>query len=193
MVTVIYLAAISASVLPAMVVCALASVVAAGAFNAPVSYWRIAFVGAAIGLVFGIADFYLVRLLVYTLASSLPDQSDRLFRVVVGVVFAALAAALSATAASSIAAKPGSAPRPVPVPAIVGGGFGVVAGIANAAIGMAVPGVAVEPTTDTAVVLALVSFTIALSVVAIVVADVILAAVAFRFVRRRWGARAIVL
>ena len=178
-----------------MVVCALASAVTAGAFNPSLSYGRTALVGAAVGLVLGIADFYLVRLLVYALASPLPDRLDHLMNVAVSVIFVAAAAALSATAASSIVARSGSTPRSVPAPAIVGGGFGLVASIANGAIGMIVPAIGLSPTGGlSAIAMIYIMIAAGLILASIILASIIvdgtLAFIAFRFVRRRWGAAA---
>ena len=173
-----------------MVVCALASVVTAGAFNSSLSYGRTALVGAAVGLVLGIADFYLVRLLVYALASPLPDRLDHLMNVAVSVIFVAAAAALSATAASSMVARSGSTPRSVPAPAIVGGGFGLVAGIANGAIGMIVPAIGLSPTGGLSAIAMIYIMIAAGLILASIIVDGTLAFIAFRFVRRRWGAAA---
>ena len=173
-----------------MVVCALASAVTAGAFNPSLSYGRTALVGAAVGLVLGIADFYLVRLLVYALASPLPDRLDHLMNVAVGVIFVAAAAALSATAASSMVARSGSTPRSVPAPAIVGGGFGLVASVANGAIGMIVPAIGLSPTGGLSAIAMIYIMIAAGLILASIIVDGTLAFIAFRFVLRRWGAAA---
>ena len=183
----IYLTAISTSVLPTMAICALSSVVSAGTANPPVGYGRLAAIGALIGMAFGIAGFYLLIMLTSALAALLPPEMGPLAHVSVHAAFGAVAAAVSALTTAPLVTGSGSTAPPASGLVVIGGAFGLVAGIANAAIGIAVPGVGVEPTTDIYVVLAMVSTVAAVLVVAKVVADVVLAMLAFWFVRRRWG------
>ena len=174
-----------ADVLPMMTVCALAAVVVAAAFDGPRKYKRRALVGALLGMLFGIIDHYPVRILVSALTSPLSEPMDRLVSVSIGAIFAAFAAAV---AGAAVAGHAGQTSRSVRKCAAIGAGFGLVAGMANAAVAMVVPGVGIEPTTDIIVVLALLSAVVVLLVVAQIGVDSVLAIIAFRFVRRRWGA-----
>ncbi len=185
MVTMIALIVVLADVLPMMVVCALAAVVVVAAFDDPGMYRNRALLGALVGMSFGIIDHYPVRILVSALTSPLSDPMDRLISVSIGVIFTACAATV---AGAAVAGQAGPTSRSVRRCAVIGAGFGLAAGIANAAVAMAVPGVGIEPTTDIVVVLAMVSAVVALSVVAQIAIDAVLAVIAFRFVRRKWGA-----
>ncbi|MCY4558395.1 MAG: hypothetical protein OXF79_18880 [Chloroflexi bacterium] len=178
----IYLTAISASVLPMMAVCALAAVVAAAAFDGPRRYGRRVLIGSLIGLPFGIIGHYPVRILVLLLTSTWSDPMERLLAVSIGAIVTALAAAVAGAATAKLSSV---ASRSVRKCAAIGGGFGMVAGIANAAVAMVVPGVGVEPTTDIIVVLALVSAAAGLSVAAQIAVDAVLAIIASRLVRSR--------
>ena len=186
----IYLTAISASVLPTMVICALSSVVSAGTANPPVGYGRLATIGALIGIAFGIAGFYLLIMLSPALASLLPPELDRLAFVSVRAVFVAVAAAVSALATAPLVTGSGSTARPASGLVVTGGAFGLVAGIVNGAIGMVFMAIEVVPADGpvpdfSAFAMTFVMVTAGL-IIARVVVDVALAVLTFRFVRRRW-------
>ena len=149
-------------------------------------YGNRAFVCALIGMLFGITHHYPVRLLISVLTSPSSDTMGHLVSVSVGVTFTAFAAAVAGAATAGLSSLTSRSVRKC---AVIGGGFGLVVGIANAAVAMAVPGVGIEPTTDAAVVLALVSAVVALLVVSKIVVDAVLAIIVFRFVRSRRSVR----
>ena len=169
-------------VLPMMAVCALAAVVAAAAFDGPRRYGRRVLIGSLIGVPFGIIGHYPVRILLLLLTSTWSDPMDRLLAGSIGVIITALAAAVAGAATANLSSVTSRSVRKC---AVIGGGFGLVAGIANAAVAMVVPGVGVEPTTDIIVVLAMVSAAVGLSVSAQIAVDVVLAIIVSRFVRSR--------
>ena len=169
-------------VLPMMAVCALAAVVAAAAFDGPRRYGRRVLIGSLIGVPFGVIGHYPVRILVLLLTSTWSDQMDRFLAVSIGAIFTALAAAVAGAATAKLSSVTSRSVRKC---VVIGGGFGLVAGIANAAVAMVVPGVGIEPTTDVIVVLALVSAVVGLSVAAPIAVDAVLAIIASRLVRSR--------
>ena len=175
-----------------MAICALASVVSAGTANPPVRYGRLATIGVLIGMAFGIAGFYLLIMLSPVLASLLPPELDRLALVSVRAVFEAVAAAVSALTTALLVTGPGSTPRPASGLVVIGGAFGFLAGIANGAVSMGFMTIEVFPADGPVYDLSTFAMTFVMVTAGLitvkVVADVMLAVAAFRFVRRRWAA-----
>ena len=170
--------------------CVLVAVVSVAAVAGPVSYRKAAMVGVVVGAIFGVVT---VSLVVY------PGVAGRLFSLlalvqlggiapgVISLLFAILAGAIAGATAGRFATRDTSNMRWC---AMVGVAFGLVLGIANAAVAPvwinalipALEAVGIGP-------LSPVSFGVATMVSGVIV-DLALAAIAFRFVRRRWGAAA---
>ena len=168
--------------------CVLVAVVSVAAVAGPVSYRKATIVGVVVGVIFGVATVSLVKYLgvagrLFNLLALL--QLGGIAPGVISLLFAILAGAIAGATAGRFATRDTSGMRRC---ATVGVAFGLALGIANAAV---------TPVSINALIPALEAVGIGrLSVVWIgaatmvsgVIVDLALAVVAFRFVRRRWGA-----
>ena len=168
--------------------CVLVAVVSAAAVDAPGRYRKAAIVGLVVGVIFGIASVGLLANVgvvgrLFTLLAMV--RLDRFASVLISVLLAILAGAIAGAAAGAVATRNTVGVRRC---ATVGVAFGLVMGIANAAV---------APVWANALIPALEAVGIgrlsavwfgAATMVSGVMLDLSLAAGAFRFVRRRWGA-----
>lgn len=168
--------------------CVLAAVVSVAAVAEPVSYRKAAIVGVVVGVIFGVATVCLVKYLgvaglLFNLLALV--QLGGIAPGVISLLFATLADAIAGATAGRFATRDTSRMRRC---ATVGVAFGLVLGIANAAVAPvwtnafipALEAVGIGP-------LSAVSFGVATMVSGVII-DLALAVIAFRFVRRRWGA-----
>ena len=167
--------------------CVLVAVVSAAAVNAPGRYRKAATAGVVAGVIFGPASVGLVAYLgavghlVMLLALV---QLGRIAPGVISVLLAILAGGFAGTAAGVVATRNASGTRRC---ATVGAVFGLVLGIANAAVApflwnVVFPAMeAVGLDSPRPVVFGATTMAIG------VMGDLALALVAFRLVRRRWG------
>ena len=167
--------------------CVLVAVVSAAAVDAPGRYRKAAMVGLPVGIIFGVASVYSVVYLGVTgrLALLLAlAQLDRIASSAISVMFAILAGAIAGAAAGAVATRNADGVRRC---ATAGVAFGLVMGIANAAVAPFVWNV-VFPAMEAVGVERprAVAFGAATMAIGVMV-DLALALIAFRFVRRRWG------
>ena len=164
--------------------CVLAAVVSAAAVDAPGRYRKAAITGVVVGVIFGFASVGLVAQLgvvrrLFTLLALV--QLGRIAPGVISVLLAILAGAIAGTAVGALATRSSAGIRRC---AVVGTAFGLVLGIANAAL---------SPVASNAVIPAMeavglyrpsaVEIGWAIMVTGAAV-DIALAVAAFRFVRR---------
>ncbi len=177
-----FLTVIFALTLVQVFVSAAAAVIATAAGSEPASYRKSALVGAVIGVAFTIATFYLVSFIsavVSFVFFLLPTAMARIF---VGILFPIALATLSGAVA---AALDGQSSLTIRKGAIVGGGFGLLVGIANITVSFglsaaAIPSIIAEGLDKpTGLIFALMNPAVG------VVVDIALAVIAFRFVRSR--------
>ena len=168
--------------------CVLVAVVSVAAVAGPVNYRRAAMVGAVVGAIFGVA---IVSLIVYLgVAGRLINllvmvQLGGMAPVAISLVFAIPAGAIAGATAGRFAARDPSVMRRC---ATVGVAFGLVLGIANAAVAPVWANVLFPALEAVGIGRWSASWVGEATMVSGVIVDVALAAVAFRFVRRRWGA-----
>ena len=172
--------------------CVLVAVVSAAAVDAPGRYRKAAIVGLVVGTIFGVVSVYLVAYLgvsVRLVALLALVQLGRVAPVLVSVLLAILAGAIAGAAAGAVATRNAASIR---LCATVGVVFGLVLGIANAAVAPFLWNV-VFPAMEAVGVRSPWPVVFGATTMAIgVMVDLALALVAFRIIRRRWGARAIV-
>ena len=168
--------------------CVLVAVVSAAAVDAPGRYRKAATAGLVVGVHFGIASVGLLANFgvvghLFTLLAMV--QLDRFASVLISVLFAIVAGSLAGATAGVVATRNAAGVRRC---ATVGVAFGLVMGIANALVAPFVGNVmfpameAMGVESPRALVFGSVTMAIGVTV------DLVLAAVAFRFVRRRWAA-----
>lgn len=172
--------------------CVLVAVVSAAAVNAPGRYRKAAIAGVVVGVIYGLASVSVVANLglmgrLITLLAMV--QLGRIAPGLISVLFAIVAGSIAGAVAGAVSTRNAAGIRRC---ATVGVAFGLVMGIANAAV---------APVWANALIPALEAVGIgrlsavwfgAATMVSGVMVDLALAAVAFRFVRRRWGDSAIV-
>ena len=170
--------------------CVLVSVVSVASVAGPASYRRAATVGLVVGVIFGLSSVGLVRYLgvvgyLFTLLALV--QLGGIAPGVISLLFAILAGAIAGAAAGRFATRDAFGMRRC---ATVGVAFGLVLGVSNAAV---------TPVWTNALIPALEAVGIgrpsavwfgAAAMASGVIVDLALAVIAFRFVRRRWGAPA---
>ncbi len=161
---------------------AAAAVIATAAGSEPASYRKSALVGAVIGVAFAIARFYLVSFIsavAFFIFSLLPTAMATIF---FGILPTTTLATLSGAV---VAALDGRSSLTIRKGAIVGGGFGLLIGIANPTVtfglsATAIPYIIAEGLDKpTGLIFALMNPAVG------VVVDIALAVIAFRFVRSR--------
>ena len=178
----LFLTVIFALTLVQVFVSAAAAVIATAAGSEPGSYRKSAFVGAVIGVAFGITRFYLVSFIsavAYLISFLLPTAVAIIFvRILLTTVLATLSGAV-------VAALGGQSSLTIRKGAIVGSGFGLLIGIANTTVtfglsAASIPSIiAVGLDKPPGLIFVLVNAAVG------VVVDIALAVIAFRFVRSR--------
>ena len=168
--------------------CVLVAIVAGAAAGSRTSHWKRALVGALVGAMFGIITSALVRFfgtVTVFLISVLSASFDRFALYIAGILLSVAAAALAGLAVGLLERRSAAVVRRC---VIVGIAFGLVLGIANV-VGLHVWGHALIPALEAVGFGPLSAVSIGAATMASgVMVDLALAAVAFRFVRRRWGA-----
>lgn len=168
--------------------CVLVAVVAAAAVDVPGRYRKAAAAGVIVGVIFGFASVSVVTNLglvgrLITLIAMV--QLGSIAPVILSVLFAIVAGSIAGAAAGTVATRNAVGVRRC---ATVGVAFGLVIGIANAAV---------APVWANALIPALESLGVGrfsavwfgvATMASGVAVDLTLAAIAFGFVRRRWGA-----
>lgn len=167
--------------------CVLVAVVSAAAINAPGRYRKAATAGVVVGVIFGLASVSVVANLglaghLFMLLALV--QLGRIAPGIISVLFAIVAGSIAGATAGVVTTRNAVGVRRC---ATVGVAFGLVMGIANALVAPFVGNVmfpameAMGVESPRAVVFGSVTMAIGVTV------DLVLAAVAFRFVRRRWA------
>ena len=182
------LAVFYASALIWAFLCVLVAIVAGAAAGSRTSHWKRALVGALVGAAFGVITGALVSFVgavTFFLISVLPAPVDRYALYLTGILLSVTAAALAGLAVGLLEA------RSVPIVrrcVIVGVAFGLVLGIANAMVAPVWMN-AFIPALEAVGIGRLSTVSVgAATMVSGVIVDLALAAVSFRFVRRKWAA-----
>ena len=168
--------------------CVLVAIVAGAAAGSRTRHWRTALAGLLVGAVLGVIIVSLTSFgggAIFFLISALPSPIDRFSLYIVSFLFSGIAAALVGLAVGLLEGRSAAIVRRC---VVVGLAFGLVLGIANAAVapvwmnalGPALEAVGIGP-------LSAMSFGVATMATGVTV-DLALAVIAFRFVRRKWGA-----
>ncbi len=177
-----FLTVIFAVALVQAFVSAAAAVIATAAGSGPASYRKSALVGAVVGVAFVIAGFYLVSFVgavAFFIFSLLPTGMAIIF---FGILPTTALAPLSGTI---VAALDGRSSLTIRKGAIVGGGFGLLIGITNITVTFGLSAAAI-PSIIAAGLDKPPGFIFGLMNPAVeVVVDIVLAVIAFRFVRSR--------
>ena len=177
-----FLTVLFALTLVQVFISAAAAVIATAAGSEPGSYRKSALVGAAIGVAFAIAGYYFVSFIgafVYLISFLLPTTIAIIF---VGIL---LTTALATLSGAVVATLYGRSSLTIRKGAIVGGGFGLLIGIANITVSFglsvaAIPSIiAVALDQPPGLIFPLMNAAVE------VVVDIVLAVIAFRFVRSR--------
>ena len=130
--------------------CALAAIVAGAALNEPVSVWKRVLIGAAVGVLFGLAFLYLlvsfVSAVVDLFTLLIPPQLDRFALAMAAPLLMIAATTLAAVAVGALADRSVAAIRKC---ALVGVAFGLAAGVTNSTLRLVASG-AVIPAIEAA-------------------------------------------
>ena len=165
----------------------LTAVVAVAAVAAPVRYWKAVMAGVVVGFLYGLASvaliFYLgvVGRLVALLALA---QLGLIAPIVVSVLLAILAGAIAGAAAGAFATRDSSGTRKC---AMFGAAFGLVLGVANAALPLVVGDVVIPAIEAVGLQRPRAVVYGAATMAGGIIIDLVLAFIAFRLIRRRWG------
>ena len=165
--------------------CALAAIVAGAALNEPVSVWKRVLIGAAVGVLFGLAFLYLLVSFVSAVGDLftllMPPQLDRFALAMVTTLLMIAATTLAAVAVGTLAGRSVVA---VGRCALVGAVFGLTVGVTNSALRLAASAVVVPAIEAIGWNPASGSFWAALTVIQAMV-DILLAIVFLRAIRAR--------
>ena len=119
-------------------ICALAAIVAGAALNEPVSVWKRVLIGAAVGVLFGLALLYLLVSFVsavgYLFTLLMPPQLDGFALAMATTLLLTTATTLAAVAVGTLAGRSVVA---VGRCALVGAVFGLTVGVTNSALRLA--------------------------------------------------------
>ena len=181
------LAVFYASALIWAFLCALVAIVAGAAAGSRTRHWKTALVGLLVGAAFGVILGALVSFfgtVTFFLISALPAPVARFALYIAGILLSVAAAAFTGLAVGLLERRSAAIVRRC---LIVGVAFGLVLGTANAAVSPVWKNVLIPALEAVGIArLSAASFGVATMVIGVIV-DLALAAVAFRFVRRRWG------
>ena len=121
--------------------CALAAIVAGAALNEPVSVWKRVLIGAAVGVLFGLAFLYLlvsfVSAVVDLFTLLIPPQLERFALAMAAPLLMIAATTLAAVAVGALVDRSVAAIRKC---ALVGVAFGLAAGVTNSTLRLVASG-----------------------------------------------------
>ena len=165
--------------------CALAAIVAGAALNEPVSVWKRVLIGAAVGVLFGLAFLYLLVSFVSAVGDLLtllmPPQLERFALAMATTLLLTTATTLAAVAVGALVDRSVAAIRKC---ALVGVAFGLAAGVTNSTLRLVASGAVIPAIEAIGWNPASGAYWAALTVIQAVV-DILLAIVFLRAIRAR--------